>query len=69
MKRFHCRMPQSIAANKMNHQQHQQRTANQNRRGNLQRNLLVALIGDLSNNFRTQSADKLRREHVYADRS
>src|SRR5256885_2506393 len=69
MKRFHCRMPQPIAANKVNHQQHQQRAANQHRRGNLQRDLQIALIGDFPDNLRAESADKLRREHVNADRS
>src|SRR5713101_4723711 len=62
-------MLQAIAANEMNHQEHQQAAAHHHRDCDLQGELHVVKVGNSAHQLRAESANQLRDKHVDADGS
>src|ERR1700737_2180077 len=60
-------MAQAVAANEVNHQEHQQAAANHHGNCDLQTKLHVVKIGNSAYQLRTKSPYKLRDKHVHAD--
>src|SRR5229473_58242 len=65
--RIETRMLQAIAANEMNHQEHQQAAAHHHRDRDLQGELHVVKVGNSAHQLRAESANQLRNKHVDAD--
>src|SRR5713226_8037533 len=66
VKRVEGGMANTVAANEVDDQEHEQGAANQDGDGNLQAQLQVTKIRNSSHHVRAETADQLRGEHVDA---
>src|SRR6266403_6314944 len=62
-------MPQAVAANEVNYQEHQQTAGDHHGDGNLQAELHVVEVGNSTNELRAKSSDKLGNKHIDANGS